>query len=71
MVAATREDPVLGQFIDAFQVPIGRGGTAEELAELAGFLLTRATFMVGSVVLADGGTEAQLRPDVYPTPWVP
>jgi hypothetical protein len=50
-------------------VPIGRGAAASELAELAGFLLTKATFMVGSIVLADGGTEAQLRPDVYPTPW--
>ena len=70
MVAETRADEVLGKFIDAFQVPIGRGGTATELAQLAGFMLTRATFMVGSIVLADGGTEAQLRPDVYPTPWV-
>lgn len=70
MVAATREDPVLGQFIDAFQVPIGRGGQASELAALAGFMLTEATFMVGSIVLADGGSEAQLRPDAYPTPWV-
>jgi NAD(P)-dependent dehydrogenase (short-subunit alcohol dehydrogenase family) len=70
MVTETRADPVLGQFIDAFPVPIGRGGDVHELAELAGFLLTQATFMVGSIVLADGGTEAQLRPDVYPTPWV-
>lgn len=69
MLAETRADPVLGQFVDAFPLPIGRGGRPEELAELAGFLLTRATFMVGSIVLADGGTEAQLRPDVYPTRW--
>lgn len=70
MVAETRADEVLGKFIESFQVPIGRGGTAAELAELAGFMLTQATFMVGSIVLADGGTEAQLRPDVYPAPWV-
>jgi NAD(P)-dependent dehydrogenase (short-subunit alcohol dehydrogenase family) len=70
MVAETRADEVLGKFIDAFPVPIGRGGRAEELAELAGFMLTKATFMVGSIVLADGGSEAQLRPDAYPTPWV-
>ncbi|MGB8652604.1 MAG: SDR family oxidoreductase [Mycobacteriales bacterium] len=69
MVAETRADPVLGDLIKGFAVPIGRGGTAEELAELAGFLLTRATFMAGSIVLADGGTEAQLRPDAYPTAW--
>ena len=44
--------------------------SAAEVAELAGFMLTKATFMVGSVVLVDGGTEAQLRPDAYPVPWV-
>lgn len=70
MVAETRADPVLGELIKGFNVPIGRGAEPNELAELAGFLLTRATFMVGSVVLVDGGTEAQLRPDAYPTPWV-
>jgi NAD(P)-dependent dehydrogenase (short-subunit alcohol dehydrogenase family) len=69
MVAETRADPVLGQFIDAFPVPVGRGGRPQEVAELATFLLTRASFMVGSIVLVDGGTEAQLRPDVYPTRW--
>jgi hypothetical protein len=24
-----------------------------------------------STELVDGGTEAELRPDAYPTPWVP
>jgi NAD(P)-dependent dehydrogenase (short-subunit alcohol dehydrogenase family) len=70
MVEATRADPVLGDLIKGFQVPIGRGAEASELAELAVFMLTRASFMVGSIVLVDGGTEAQLRPDAYPTPWV-
>jgi NAD(P)-dependent dehydrogenase (short-subunit alcohol dehydrogenase family) len=69
MVAETRADPVLGQFVDAFPVPVGRGAQASEVAELATFMLTKATFMVGSIVLVDGGTEAQLRPDVYPTIW--
>jgi NAD(P)-dependent dehydrogenase (short-subunit alcohol dehydrogenase family) len=71
MVAETRSDPVLAPLIEGFSVPIGRGARAEELAELAVFMLTKASFMVGSIVLADGGTEAQLRPDVYPTPWRP
>jgi hypothetical protein len=71
MVAETRADPVLGQLFKGFSVPIGRGADAAELAELAGFMLTKATFMVGSIVLVDGGTEAELRPDAYPTPWVP
>ena len=70
MVAETRADPVLGDLIKDFKVPMDRGATATEVAELAGFMITKATFMVGSIVLVDGGTEAQLRPDVYPTPWV-
>lgn len=69
MIAETRADPVLGELVTAFTVPIGRGAEATELAELSGFLLTKATFMVGSIVLCDGGTEAQLRPDAYPTRW--
>lgn len=69
MVAETRADPVLGALLDAFPMPVGRGGQPRELVELAVFLLTRATFMVGSIVLADGGSEALLRPDAYPSGW--
>jgi NAD(P)-dependent dehydrogenase (short-subunit alcohol dehydrogenase family) len=69
MTAESRSDPVYGKYIDAFPVPLGRAGQPAELAELAVFLLTRASFMTGSIVLVDGGTEAQLRPDVYPTAW--
>jgi NAD(P)-dependent dehydrogenase (short-subunit alcohol dehydrogenase family) len=45
--------------IDSFQ-PIGRPGTPEEIAALALFLSSdEASFMTGSVVLADGGMTAQ------------
>jgi NAD(P)-dependent dehydrogenase (short-subunit alcohol dehydrogenase family) len=45
--------------IDSFQ-PIGRPGTPEEIAALALFLASdEASFMTGSVVLADGGMTAQ------------
>lgn len=64
--AETRSDPVLGKFIDAFPIPLGRGGKPKEVAALALFLLTQASFMVGSIVLADGGTEALLQPGAYP-----
>jgi NAD(P)-dependent dehydrogenase (short-subunit alcohol dehydrogenase family) len=69
MTAESRTDPVYGKYIDAFPVPLGRAGQPAELAQLAVFLLTKASFMSGSIVLVDGGTEAQLRPDVYPTSW--
>lgn len=45
--------------IDSFQ-PIGRPGTPREIAHLALFLASdEASFMTGSVVLADGGMTAQ------------
>ena len=45
--------------IDSFQ-PIGRPGTPREIAHLALFLASdEASFMTGSIVLADGGMTAQ------------
>ena len=69
MLQATRSDPVLGQFVDAYPVPAGRHGTAQELAALVAFLLgPDARYCCGSVFVVDGGTDAHLRPDAYPTP---
>lgn len=69
MLQATRNDPVLGQFVDAYPVPAGRHGTAAELAAFMAFLLgPDARFCCGSVFVVDGGTDAHLRPDAYPTP---
>jgi NAD(P)-dependent dehydrogenase (short-subunit alcohol dehydrogenase family) len=69
-VEETRADPVLGQLIDGFPLPLGRGGHADEIARLVAFLLTGGdTFFCGSVIVCDGGTEALLRPDVWPQRW--
>jgi len=54
---------------DIFPVPIGRPGRPEEMAALLAFMLSPdATFFVGSVVFSDGGTDAAVRADDYPTP---
>jgi NAD(P)-dependent dehydrogenase (short-subunit alcohol dehydrogenase family) len=72
MLQATREDPVIGQYIDVFEVPAGRKGTAEELAAFVQFLLgPEARFFCGSVLFVDGGTDAHFHPDDVPRPWVP
>jgi NAD(P)-dependent dehydrogenase (short-subunit alcohol dehydrogenase family) len=71
MLQATRDDPVIGPYIDEFPMPLGRKGTPDELAQVVAFLLgPNARFFCGSVVFVDGGTDALLRPDSQPTPWL-
>jgi NAD(P)-dependent dehydrogenase (short-subunit alcohol dehydrogenase family) len=69
MLQATRDDVTIGQFLDAFPVPVGRMGTPEELAAFVRFLLgPDARFFCGSVLFVDGGTDALLRADDVPQP---
>ena len=63
MTDALREDPQLGVFADAYPTAIGRPGRPEEIADLIAFLLSDASsLLVGSVVFADGGTDALMHP---------
>jgi len=69
LLDATRRDPTVGKLVDAFPVPVGRKASADELAAFVVFLLgPDARFFCGSVVFVDGGTDAQLRADDFPTP---
>jgi NAD(P)-dependent dehydrogenase (short-subunit alcohol dehydrogenase family) len=70
MTAEIRKDEKIGPLLDQFPIPVGRGGRPEEIAALVAFLLgPEARFLCGSVVLADGGSEAVLRPDHWPVAW--
>lgn len=61
MTDALREDPVFGPFADLYPNAIGRPGRPEEVAALIAFLLSEdASLLVGTMVLADGGTDALL-----------
>jgi len=62
-------DPTIGPLISAFRAPVGRNGTADELAALFQFLLgPDARFFCGSIVFCDGGMDALLRADDWPIP---
>jgi NAD(P)-dependent dehydrogenase (short-subunit alcohol dehydrogenase family) len=70
MTAEIRADEKIGPLLDQFPIPVGRGGRPEEIAALVAFVLgPDARFLCGSVLLADGGSEAFLRPDDWPVPW--
>ena len=66
-MTADSRDFILG-LGDVYPIPIGRAGRAEEVAALLAFLLSpEAGFFVGSVLTMDGGTDAALRSDDWPT----
>lgn len=70
MIDEGRADPTVGPLLDLFPIPLGRPGRAEELAALIAFLLgPDAGYLVGSIVFADGGTDALLRTDDWPAAW--
>jgi len=65
LLAGGLEDPVLGPLIEALPVPMGRRATPAEIAAAIGFLLDPAnSFVHGSVLFVDGGSDALLRPDI-------
>ena len=69
LLQASRQDPTVGHLIDAFPIPLGRVGTADEVAAFVQFLLgSEARFFVGSVLFIDGGTDALVRPEGMPVP---
>jgi NAD(P)-dependent dehydrogenase (short-subunit alcohol dehydrogenase family) len=72
MIAEGRADPEVAPMLDLFPLPIGRTGRATEIAALLAFLLSpAASFFCGSIVFADGGTDALLRADDWPSCWEP
>jgi NAD(P)-dependent dehydrogenase (short-subunit alcohol dehydrogenase family) len=52
----TDVDTVLDQMVDSLAIPLGRAGTAEEVAELIVFLVSpAASYLTGAQFVVDGG----------------
>ena len=64
LLAASRADPTYGPLVEALPIPLGRRAAPEEIASVVNFLLgPGAGYVHGSVLFADGGSDAQLRPE--------
>jgi NAD(P)-dependent dehydrogenase (short-subunit alcohol dehydrogenase family) len=70
LTQAQRRDPVIGPALAAFPVPRGRPGEPEDVAAVIDFMLgPAASLLNGTVLYADGGTDALLRTRDWPARW--
>jgi len=66
LLQGSLDDPVLGPLVDALPIPLERRSDPDEIAATAAFLLSPdASYIHGSIIFADGGTDALVRPDAY------
>lgn len=63
MTDAVRRDKAFGRFVDTYPTALDRPGQPEEIAAVIAFLLSpEASLVVGSTLIADGGTDAIKHP---------
>jgi NAD(P)-dependent dehydrogenase (short-subunit alcohol dehydrogenase family) len=66
LLDAGLDDPIYGPAIRGFPIPLGGFGRPEHIAAAIAFLLgPDGAFCCGSVLFADGGSDALLRADRY------
>lgn len=66
MLQGVRDNPDLKGALEAIPVPLNRTANVEEIANIIVMMVSDAlSFMHGSVVYVDGGTDAVVRPDQF------
>ncbi len=66
MVENLKEDPEVGPMLELLPIPLGRKGSAWEMAGVIAFMLSDdASYIHGMMMWADGGTDAAIRPDRF------
>jgi NAD(P)-dependent dehydrogenase (short-subunit alcohol dehydrogenase family) len=66
LTKVTLDDPEIGPLMREIPMPIGRWAEPSEIADAARWMLgPGSSFMVGSVLFVDGGTDALVRPDTF------
>jgi len=66
MVDALEKDEEVGPFLDLLPIPLGRRGSAKEMAGVIKFMLSDdAAYIHGMMMWVDGGTDAAVRPDRF------
>lgn len=66
MVESLMEDDSVREIMEAMQAPLGRKGTAEEMAGVIGFLCSdAASFISGTMIWVDGAQDARDNPGIY------
>jgi len=64
------QDPHKGPMIRALPLPLGEFSPPQAVADLYAFLLSpQARFIVGQIIMIDGGIEAAWRADDWPRAW--
>lgn len=63
LLQGSLDDPTLGPLVDALPIPLGHRADPDDVAATVVFLLgPDAGFVHGSILFADGGTDAVVRP---------
>lgn len=66
LLRGSLDDATLGPLVDALPIPLGRRAEPDEIATIIAFLAgDQAAYVHGAIWFADGGTDAEVRPDHY------